>query len=123
MEDSKIREIKEFKYLTDKTTVTGYIEDVNQFLKIVEALNKGNIHLLKTLPIYFWDVVGEVKKFEVRRNDRRFKVGDILVLLEFDENENYTGFACSRKITYILLGGQFGVEKGFCVLGVEKWFN
>jgi short-subunit dehydrogenase involved in D-alanine esterification of teichoic acids len=35
--------------------------------------------------------------------------------------EQYTGAVCTRQITYILGGGQFGIESGYCVLGLEKW--
>jgi len=42
------------------------------------------IHRLKTHPPYFQHIVDRKKAFEVRWNDREFKVGDKLVLEEFD---------------------------------------
>ena len=50
------------------------------------------IHELKTLPIYFEEVIEGRKSFEVRKNDRNFKVGDMLALNEYDaEKKEYTG--------------------------------
>ena len=34
------------------------------------------VHNLKIKPQYFKDVVSGIKTFEVRKNDRNFKVGD-----------------------------------------------
>ena len=38
------------------------------------------VHNLKIKPQYFKDVVSGIKTFEVRKNDRNFKVGDLMVL-------------------------------------------
>ena len=40
-------------------------------------------HHLKTWPAEFSAVISGQKKFELRRNDRDFQVGDVLVLKEF----------------------------------------
>lgn len=49
-----------------------------------------NVHNLKIRPNYFKDVIAEIKKFEIRFNDRGFEVGVLIVLEEFD-NKGYTG--------------------------------
>ena len=36
------------------------------------------VHYLKTIPKYFWEAARGNKPFEVRKNDRYFKVGDIV---------------------------------------------
>ena len=78
------------------------------------------IHELKTLPEY-WDAVNSgAKTFEVRKNDRDFKVGDILHLYrsidaDFDSAE-FMEFA----VTYVLAGGQFGIEPGYVVMGLGE---
>lgn len=60
------------------------------------------------------------KPFEVRRNDRDYQVGDTVVLHEWNPgSERYTGRKLDRRITYILAGGQFGVEQGYVVLGLK----
>jgi hypothetical protein len=43
-------------------------------------------HFLKTWPVYFQGLVDGTKTAEVRINDRDFRVGDELVLYEFDPN-------------------------------------
>ena len=48
------------------------------------------IHQLKILPKFFEKVISGEKTFEVRENDRNFKVGDYLALNEF-ANGDYTG--------------------------------
>ena len=80
-------------------------------------------HVLKIRPQYLRDVVSGKKKFEVRKDDRNFQVGDILVLVEFDTASPCPEFNESHSldcvVTYKLPGGQFGIESGYCVLGIE----
>lgn len=58
------------------------------------------VHELKTWPKYFEEVFSGRKNFELRINDRDFKVGDILHLVEFDNNQ-YTGRSLTKRVTYI----------------------
>lgn len=68
-----------------------------------EFLEKNRIHELKIWPEYFAPVQTGNKNFEVRENDRDFKVGDTVHLLEWDQvTEKYTGYYAIRVITYIL---------------------
>jgi hypothetical protein len=61
------------------------------------------IHELKTAPEYFEAVISGEKSFEVRKNDRSFKKGDLLALNEFDRTERtYSGRSCLVYIDYIL---------------------
>ncbi len=77
-------------------------------------------HELKILPQYFWEVWNSLKNFELRKDDRDYKVGDNLRLLEFN-NGNYTGRECNREIIYILRDcEQYGLKKGFVILGLEQ---
>lgn len=77
-------------------------------------------HALKTWPEFYKDVDKGSKTFEVRKADRPFKVGEALLLQEWDNVNNcYTGKECLREITYILYGGQFGVQDGFVVMGLK----
>lgn len=58
-------------------------------------------HELKILPKYFDAVRNGSKTFEIRKNDRNFKVGDYLALMEWS-GEEYTGRSMLVKVTYIL---------------------
>ncbi len=60
------------------------------------------------------------KTFEVRRDDRGFQIGDILRLKEYIADENkYTTRYIDAEVTYILYGGQFGIETGYVVMGLK----
>lgn len=74
---------------------------------------------LKILPGHFQEVTRGEKKFEVRKNDRNFQVGDIVKLREFDYTK-YIRREVLVKITYVFQGGVFGLEKGFCVFSFER---
>jgi len=78
-------------------------------------------HELKTWPEYFNAVADGSKPFEVRKNDRDFYVGDRLWLREYcPARMLYTGNSVTRTITYLLIGGDFGIEEGHCVLGLSR---
>jgi len=75
-------------------------------------------HELKTWPQYFAAVRSGKKRFEIRRNDRDFSVGDILVLREFDpDSDAYTGQIEERQITFLLSEEDYGVIHGFVAIG------
>jgi hypothetical protein len=77
------------------------------------------IHELKTWPEYFDAVRDGRKTFEIRRNDRGFKVGDVLVLQEFDpETQKYSGEMASFCVTYLT---DFGQTAGNVVMGIVPW--
>lgn len=92
-------------------------------------------HNLKTWSCYFTEVLAGNKTFELRKNDRDYKVGDTLNLIEVDPEkyqweyniclQDYqavptpTGRTCLRIITYILRGGQFGLDKDYVILGMK----
>ncbi|KOF56798.1 hypothetical protein AGR56_09030 [Clostridium sp. DMHC 10] len=76
------------------------------------------VHELKTLPEFFQAVKEKRKSFEVRRNDRNFKVGDSLYLREWTGGE-YTGRKLIRIITYILDNPLY-VKEGYVILGIKQ---
>jgi len=81
-------------------------------------------HNLKTWPQYFERVLDGSKTFEVRNNDRDFQTGDILILLEYDPNNNsFTNRTIKKVVSYTLHGGNFGLEHGFVVLGLNNTSN
>ena len=77
------------------------------------------IHELKTLPIYFEEVICGAKSFEVRKNDRNFKVGDMLALNEYDaEKKEYTGNSCLVYVDYILKDENY-CKNGFVIMAIK----
>ncbi|GAA4299537.1 ASCH/PUA domain-containing protein [Nibribacter koreensis] len=86
-----------------------------------KELKMEQIHYLKTWSEFFRGIKSGAKTFELRKNDRGFKVGDRLMLQEWLPNlEKYTGEAELRKVTYVLEGGKFGLEEGYCILGIAE---
>jgi hypothetical protein len=60
------------------------------------------VHALKTWPDYFRELLLKRKHTEFRAFDRDFKVGDILLLKEWDPKTNeYTGRELQRLVTYL----------------------
>jgi hypothetical protein len=83
-------------------------------------------HKLKTWPAYWDAVAAGDKPFEVRRDDRGFQTGDILLLEKYEIGYGYHTEpgnrskvkTLSRRVTWILTGGQFGIEAGHVVMGL-----
>lgn len=85
-------------------------------------------HIVKCWPDYYDAIERGDKPFDVRRDDRGYQKGDTLVLQRTQPRDKFTvdydGYGKAkhelrRKITYILTGGQFGLEPGYVVLGLE----
>jgi len=77
-------------------------------------------HKLKTVQPFFSEVLSGVKTFEVRKNDRDFRTGDILQLAEWDDRGEFTGRCLYVRVKYILNGGQYGIESGTVVMAIER---
>ena len=80
-------------------------------------------HSLKTWPRYFKAVVSGKKTFEVRANDRCFRVGEKVVLREWmPRAKRYTGKRAIVKILYLTDFGQPDgqVVWSFELLGVRN---
>lgn len=96
-------------------------------------------HYLKTCPQFYKEVKAGNKTFELRKNDRDYKVGDILVLQEYNPNNTcsaglifgfiaslgqftdngYTGNEIEKKVNYILKGSCFGLEENYVIMGLK----
>lgn len=79
-------------------------------------------HELKAINPYFSDVWHGIKNFEVRKNDREFKVGDFLLLREYDPQNisefQYLFREILCKITYLFENHDF-LKEGYVILGIE----
>ena len=83
-------------------------------------------HKLKTDSEVFQAVVEGRKTFEIRFNDRDFKVGDELVLLETIHTGEqmrhgkpllYSGNELRKTVSYVLSG--YGLQDGWVILGMS----
>ena len=77
-------------------------------------------HELKCWPVYFDAIERGKKPFDVRYNDRCYQKGDTVLLRRYSVNEGFTeGKEIRAEITFVLPGGQFGIDAGWCVLGLR----
>lgn len=70
-------------------------------------------HELRTIDPHWSAVASGLKPFDVRVNDRDFRVGDTLVLINA-----VTGDRLWRLVTYIVDGPPF-LPAGLCVMGIK----
>jgi hypothetical protein len=78
------------------------------------------IHHLKTWPEFYRAIERKEKTFDIRLNDRGFKVGDFLMLNEYDgATKYYTGHTQYMEVTYMLKGIQWGIVNGYAILGIK----
>ena len=78
------------------------------------------IHKLKLNAAYYDDSASGIKTFEIRKNDRDFKVGDILeyVWSSLEGRGAYTGAVHWKVITYILNDKEY-LHDGYVCLAVS----
>ena len=83
-------------------------------------------HDLKSWPQFFRPIANRVRTHELRRNDRDFRVGDVVLLREWDpETERYTGARCEVVVSSITsqevpcAASDEGLRPDFCILSVR----
>jgi hypothetical protein len=100
------------------------IESEEVILYCTERKHKTPTHPKTTHHIKCWSVSFQamksgLKTFEYRKNDRNYQVGDILRQEEWNEiTSEYTGDTLNQKVTYLLIGGQFGIPENYCIMSV-----
>lgn len=84
-------------------------------------------HELKTWPEPFHEIVNGRKTHEVRRFDRDFSVGDILLLREWTpsiettvDGDGYTGRRVPVRVTHITAPGTWGLPADLGVLSIQR---
>lgn len=87
-----------------------------------------NVHVLKTDPEVFDAVWRGDKTYEIRYNDRGYKVGDTLLLMETRSTGlemklgaplEYTGRNTETKVTHILAGPLYGLTEEWVILSID----
>lgn len=82
-------------------------------------------HKLKCNRIQFMQTWLGFKTFEIRKNDRDYRQGDIVSLLEWDpgdpdpESIDYTGRGMDFVIGHIV-AGEYGLAKDVCVFQIHS---
>ena len=74
----------------------------------------------KILPEYFYDILLHNKRFEIRKNDCDYKVGDKVKLILFENNQTNPDNYFIVKITYVLKNiPEYGLDKDYCIFGFK----
>lgn len=78
------------------------------------------LHKLKISPRFYSDIEMSGKRFEVRRDDRKYQIGDILVLNEF-ANNIFTGRTIYALVTYIHRNDAQTtfMRDGYIIMGID----
>ncbi len=77
------------------------------------------MHDLKIWPANYEAVSTGSKRYEIRKTDRNFKVGDQVMLREYvPENKKYTGRSAIYRITHMTEPGAWGLPEDLCVFSI-----
>jgi len=86
-----------------------------------------NVHHVKSWPQYFRAITTGQRTHDLRRNDRDYKVGDTMILEEFNPTtQAYTGHKCEVEITSITSMSQpcavssEALDPAFCILSIRR---
>lgn len=87
-------------------------------VEVPEIRSDERRHRLKLASMFFDAVDTGKKSFELRKNDRNYKIGDIIELHEMNDGEE-TGRVTEKQVIYVLEGFK-GLEEGYCILGLDE---
>ena len=80
------------------------------------------IHDLKCWPAPFDAIRSGEKRHEVRKFDREFNVGDVLMLSEWcPESRRYTGRMQSAHVTHVTAPGSWGLPDDIGVMSIRAF--
>lgn len=119
--DAETGEVYENMHEAEKATETAQNEP-REAKQEKEEQKKERVHYIRLATQYFDDVAAGIKTFELRKNDRDYKTGDILEMNEFKEGRN-TGRVIRCRVVY-MLDDYTGLTDGYCILGtkvLEVW--
>jgi hypothetical protein len=89
-----------------------------EYWKLNKSLVHRKRHEIKIAPEYYEAIKSGRKNFELRKNDRDYKVGDILILSEFGGEQSESKEPLVRIVEYVLKDcEQYGLKEGYCILG------
>jgi len=75
------------------------------------------VHILKVWSEWFGDIKSGKKQFELRKNDRDFKIGDELILAEW-KNLGYTGRYVRVLVTCVMQAFE-ALTPGYVCMGIR----
>jgi hypothetical protein len=111
--NASVNNIEELKDIALKI---GYEfnEATGELIKYSRLENK--VHELKIKQEFAKEYYSGKKQWEIRKNDRDFRVGDEIIFTIIE-----TGYKYSRQIIYVFDGVEYGLEKGYCILSLSGY--
>jgi hypothetical protein len=86
----------------------------------------NNTHVVKSWKEFFGAIIAGERTHELRRDDRGYKIGDLLELHEFDsETGRFTGRTSTARITSVTskdepcAASAQGLHPDFCILSIH----
>lgn len=80
------------------------------------------IHKLKIKQEYANAIIGNAKHFEVRKNDRNYQIGDVVLFKVVDSTEYHGIEGRAYFIPYVLTHDEFpeAIKEGYCVFTIAE---
>lgn len=73
-------------------------------------------HEIKIHEKYAREHLRGTKPWELRKNDRDYRIGDYIEFTIVDAYNKPTGYNYTRKIIDVFHGGVYGLQNGFCII-------
>ena len=96
------------------------------FDEALAELLAQNVHVLKCTDYVFDAIRAGKKPWEIRKNDRGFQAGDIVLLYRIERDTTKVCYSNEQayppiraRIGWMLQGGQFGIEPGYVIFTLE----
>lgn len=89
-----------------------------------QSVHEGHprVHVVKCWPEPFKDTATGRKSYEIRKDDRKYAVGDVLLLRKWSPTmKSYSGDCLTVSVTHKTPGGNFGLPEDVCVLGTARY--
>lgn len=97
--------------------------DADVPLALTREAGVPKTHHLKTWPVHYREILAGRKTFELRLNDRDYRVGDTLVLEEYEPGRTgfFTGHKMRKVVTH-MLGAELphpGLRANFVIMSIQ----
>lgn len=96
-----INNISPLQQAIPERTLEEYLEKIG-YKQPEQPKDYSNVHRVKSWSMFFTDILSGERTSDIRRNDRRYRVGDYMLLQEYDPvTGSYTGRTQAVQITYL----------------------
>jgi hypothetical protein len=122
-EAPKTEKTDEQKYAEEQAKIDGEtkkkLEEMEdeQRMSVLPSEMPKTVHSIRRGKTFFEEILKGVKPFTLLKDDKNYKVGDILEKMEFDDGK-HTGRSIKQEVIYKLEDCE-GLVEGYCILGTK----